>query len=232
MQVNELKTKICHLNNILDIIRPYLSDMINDHETQSERKIQLTMQISFIFSKDTEETRTMHTKSHNIEIIMGSETNDIFEELRESLLQKYQEGLEESMRRRDFACNSIDLLYYHLQKIGLKRGGSYIDSPEWLKNKKATINPKNNDDNCFKYALTVALNHKQIKGHPERILKMKSFIDQYNWKEIDYLSHSKDWKKFEQNNKRIALSVLLVPHNTKKPRLVYKSNIILSVKIK
>ena len=136
------------------------------------------------------------------------------------------------MRRNKFVCDSIDLLYYHLQKIGLKRGGSYIDSPEWLKNKKATINPKNNDDNCFKYALTVALNHKQIKGHPERILKMKSFIDQYNWKEIDYLSHSKDWKKFEQNNKRIALSVLLVPHNTKKPRLVYKSNIILSVKIK
>ena len=100
------------------------------------------MQINFIFSKDSEEIRTMHTKSHNIEIIMGSETNDIIEELRESLLQKYQEGLEESMRRSDFVCNSIDLLYYHIQKIGLKRGGSYIDSPEWLKNKKARINPK------------------------------------------------------------------------------------------
>ena len=66
------------------------------------------------------------------------------------------------MRRNKFVCDSIDLLYYHLQKIGLKRGGSYIDSPEWLKNKKATINPKNNDDNCFQYALTVALNHQNI----------------------------------------------------------------------
>ena len=60
------------------------------------------------------------------------------------------------MRRNKFVCDSIDLLYYHLQKIGLKRGGSYIDSAEWLKNRKATINPKNNDDNCFQYALTVA----------------------------------------------------------------------------
>ena len=66
------------------------------------------------------------------------------------------------MRRNKFVCDSIDLLYYHLQKIGLKRGGSYIDSPEWLKNKKATINPENNDDNCFQYALTVALNHQNI----------------------------------------------------------------------
>ena len=66
------------------------------------------------------------------------------------------------MRGSEFVPDSIHLLYYHLQKVGLKRSGSYIDSPEWLKNKKATINPKNNDDNCFQYALTVALNHQNI----------------------------------------------------------------------
>ena len=62
----------------------------------------------------------------------------------------------------EFVPDSVDFLHYHLQKVGLKRRGSYIDSPEWLKNKKATINPKNNDDNCFQYALTVALNHQNI----------------------------------------------------------------------
>ena len=61
----------------------------------------------------------------------------------------------------------------------MKRGKSYIDSLEWLKNKKATINPKNNDDNCFQYSLTVTLNHKQIKSHPERISKIEPFTDQY-----------------------------------------------------
>ena len=60
-----------------DIIRPYLSDMINDHKTQSKWKIQLTMQISFISSKNFKETHTMHTKSHNIEIMMGNETDEI-----------------------------------------------------------------------------------------------------------------------------------------------------------
>ena len=146
----------------------------------------------------------MYTKNSNIEIMMNNETDEIIKKLFDSLLQKYQDGLEESMRGSEFIRDSVALLYYHLQKIGLKRGGSYIDSPEWLKNKKATINPKNNDDNCFQYALTIALNHKQITSHPERISKDKSFIDQYNWKEIDFLLHSNDCKTFEQNNNTIA----------------------------
>ena len=50
------------------MIKPYLRDMINDHKTIREWKIQLTMQINFISSKDSEETRTMHTKSHNVEL--------------------------------------------------------------------------------------------------------------------------------------------------------------------
>ena len=52
----------------LDIISPYLSDMINDHKTQSEWKIQLTLQMTFILHKDSEEARTMYTKSCNIDI--------------------------------------------------------------------------------------------------------------------------------------------------------------------
>ena len=61
------------------MIRPYLSDMINDHKTRRECEIQLTIQINFISSKDSEETHTMHTKSHNIEIMMGNETDEITE---------------------------------------------------------------------------------------------------------------------------------------------------------
>ena len=62
-----------------------------------------------------------------------------------------------------------------------------------------------------------------MKKNPQRISKIKPFIDQYNWKEIDFPSHSKDWKKFEQNNKTIALNILFVPYNTEKIRLAYKS---------
>ena len=131
-------------------LRVHSSNEVIDYETQFEEwKIQLTMSINFISSKDSDETRNMHTKSDNIEIMMGSETDDIIDELFNFFLQKYQEGLEESMRRSEFIFDSVDLLYYNLQKISLKRKGlSYIGSPKWLKNKKAT-NPKNNDNNCF-----------------------------------------------------------------------------------
>ena len=133
--------------------------------------------------------------------MIGSETDEIIEDLFESFLQKDQEGLEESMRRSQFAYDSVDGLYYNLNKVSLSRGGSYIDSPKWLKNKKAIINPKNNNDRCFQYTAAIALNYQNLKNNPHRISKIKPFIDQYNLKEIDFPSHSKDWKKFESNNK-------------------------------
>ena len=136
--------------------------------------------------------------------------HEIIKDLFESFLQKYQEGLEESMRGNEFACDSVDTLYYNLNKVSLNRGGSYIDSHKWLKNKKTTINPKHKDDKCFQYALTVALNYDKIKKDPQRISKIKPFIDKYKWKEIDFPSHSKDWKKFESNKKSIALNILYV----------------------
>ena len=151
------------------------------------------MAVNFFSSKGSEEIRTMHSKSDNIEILIGNETDEIVEELFDSLLQRYQKELEESMKGSEFVFDNVDSLYYKLHKISLNRGGSNIDSPEWLNNKKATINPKSSGDKCFQYALTVALNHEQIKKDPQRIIKMKPFINQYNWKGIDFPSHKKDW---------------------------------------
>ena len=150
--------------------------MTDDLKTQGEWEIQSTISINFISSKDSNETRTMHTKSDNMEMIIGNETNEIIEEIFDSLLQKYQRGLEESMKGSELIFDSVDLLYYEFLKISLNRGGSYIDSPNWLKNKKATINPKNNNDKCFKYAITGALNHKRIVKDQQEISKIKLFI--------------------------------------------------------
>ena len=127
------------------------------------------------------------------------------------------------MSGSEFVFDGVNELYYELNTISLNRGGSYIDSLKWIKNKKATINKKNKDDKCFQYALTVALNYEQVKEHPEIISKIKPFIDKYSWKEIDFPSHSKVWEKFESNNKTIALTTLYVPHNTEKIRHVCKS---------
>ena len=79
------------------------------------------------------------------------------------------------MRESEFVFDSVYLLHYNLHKISLNRRRSHIDPSQWLKNKKATINLKN-DDRCFQYAITVTLNHQNIKNNPERITKIKCFI--------------------------------------------------------
>ena len=164
----------------------------------------------------------MHTRSNNEEFMNCSDTDEIIKELFKSLLQRYQENLQEKMRGSDFAFDDVNFLYYDFNKISINKGGSYIDSPKWLKNKKSTINPNNNDYKCFQYAVSLVLNLNKINNHPERISKIKPFIEQCNWKDIDFPSSSKDWKKFELNNE-IALNILYVLHNTKKIEIAYKS---------
>ena len=167
----------------------------------------------------SDETCIIHMRSDNEEFMNGDDTDEIIKRLFESFLQKYEENLQNKMKGSEF---EFEFLYYDFNKIILNRGGSYIDSPKWLKDKKSTINPKNNDDKCFQHAATLALNFDKIKKDPQRISKIKPFIDQYNWKDIDFPSTSKNWRKFELNNK-IALNILYVPHNTRKINVAYKS---------
>ena len=168
-------------------------ELINDYKIKGEWKIQLTAQINFISLKpDYVETSVTHTRSDNEEFMNGSDTDEIIEELFESLLQRYQENLQEKMRGSDFAFDGVNFLYNDFNKISISRGRSYIDSPKWLKNKKSTINPKNNDYKCFQYAVTLALNNDykcfqyavtlalnldKINNHPERISKIKAFLE-------------------------------------------------------
>ena len=158
--------------------------------------------------------------SDNEEIWSGNETDDIINRLIKTSLTTYQKILRNGS---NFVFESVDLLSYHIHKTNLKRGKSYIKSPEWILNKRATINLKNKDNKCFQYSITVALNHQNIENHPERISNIKPFIDKYNWKGIDFPAGIKDWKKFEENNKEVALNILYTPPNTKTINLAYKS---------
>ena len=177
------------------MIEPYLADTINDYKSKGEWKIQLTAEINFTSLKpDSNEKRIMHTKGDNAEIMIGSDTNDVINELFKSLLQRCQEGLQEKMKGSEFEFDGVNLLYYGFNKTSLNRGGSHIESAKWIKNKKSTINPKSNDYKCFQYAVTVAINHDKPNNDLQRVSKIKPFINQYNWNDIDFPSHSKDWK--------------------------------------
>ena len=116
----------------------------------------------------------------------------------------------------------IDELHYKCHKISLGRCGWYIDSPKpKKKQKKAIINPNNNEGKYFQYAITTALNHEQIKTNPQWTTKTELFIKQHAWNEIDFPLDAKDWKKFETNNKSITLNTLFAPHNEEEIKQAY-----------
>ena len=127
----------------LDLIKPYLEDLINEKKNKGEWKLQLTAKISFVSLKpNSDETCLMHTRNTAAEFMNGSETEEIIESLYKSLLENYNDNLQEKMRGSDFVFNGINYFYYDFNRVSISKGESYIESPKWLKDKKCTINKK------------------------------------------------------------------------------------------
>ena len=129
------------------------------------------------------------------------------------------------MKGSEFVFDYVDLLYYKCDRTNPNRGGSYIDSPDWIKSKNAVINPVNKKDNkCFQYAVTVALNHEKTGKHAKGITKIKPFINEYKREGINFSSEKQDTKKFEKNNVTTALNALYVKKEKIYPVYVSKNN--------
>ena len=177
--------------------------------------------------EDSKKFYPIYIHSKNLKVYFGSLTGMVVDDLLESFLD-YKFSLKTKMKKSNLVYDCVRAFYYKLHKISINRGGgSYIDSPDWIKNKKATINPINkNDDKCMQYAIIVALNYEQIGNNPERISKTKSFINTHNWEDINFSPHKEDWNIFEKNNRSIALNIFYVPYNTKEifPAYVSKYN--------
>ena len=149
----------------------------------------------------------MHSKSDNIEIMINHEADEVIKELFDSLKNRYQNNLE-SIKYSEFVFDYVYLLYYKCHKINPNHGGSYIDSPDWIKNKNRAINPINEKDNkCFQYDVTVALNHGGIKTDPQRITKIKAFINKYSFQKTKFYIRKRWMEKIEKNNRAIAPNV-------------------------
>ena len=157
------KEKRLSVRQYLNKITPHLYDLINDHRIARRIwKIQISMRVNVISSEDTGETRTIYVWSDNVSIMRGRDTDDIIRELFKSFLLNYQEELK-TFKRSDFAFKSVELMDCKLHRVRLRTGRSYIKSPEWLANKKATIKPKNkNDDECLRWSRISALNYNEI----------------------------------------------------------------------
>ena len=109
--------KLLTVEEYLALIEPYLRELINNYQSKGEWKIQLTAEINFISLRPgSDETRVMHTRSVNEEFMNGSDTDEIIKELFKSLLQRYQENLQEKMGGSDFAFDSVNFCIMILTK--------------------------------------------------------------------------------------------------------------------
>ena len=217
------KDKKLSIKQYLAMIIPYLAELINERKNNNnEYKIQLSMGVNFMCITDKEKTRTFYVKSDNKEIRLGNGTSNIINELVNHFYLTMKKNEQILRNGSDYTFENVEILAIHFRNIKLKRGKSYIKSPEWISCKKATINPKNKDNKSFQYSITVTLNHQETENHPKRISNIKPFIDKYNWKDIDSPAGIKDWEKFERNNKYIALNILSASAK-EKINIIYKS---------
>ena len=123
--------KILTLKEYLDLAEKYLKELIEEYKRKEEWKVQLTIEVNFISLKPgSDETRIMYTRSDNVEIMFGDDNDDIIEQLFESLLQKYEENLQNKMRGSEFEFDGVNFLYYDFNQTSVNRSGFYIDSPK------------------------------------------------------------------------------------------------------
>ena len=164
------KHKNLPIDNCLYMIIPELAEFINKKKSNNELKIQISMGVNFMHTTDRDKNRTFHVKSDNVEIRLDNDTSNITNELIETFLSNYQKEEQILRNGSNYTFESVDMLGIHFHDIKLKRGKSYIESPKWLADKKATINLKNIKDNKrFQYAITVALNHREIGRNLQKI---------------------------------------------------------------
>ena len=105
---------------------------------------------------------------------MGEILNEAYNTLKKSF-EKISNALDSS----DYLFNRIISVDVDIHEIELIRGGSYIELPEWIKNKHAVLNPKNDDKECFKWAVIQALHHEDIGKNPQRPRKLEPFVSRY-----------------------------------------------------
>ena len=136
-----------------------------------------------------------------------------------TILNRIQQSMETPNERGSgFTHDSVGLIYYHFQRINIRRGGSYIASPNWIASKKVTINPKTQKDNeCFKWSIITGLNYKIKEKELKKLLKFKRV-------DTDFSSYQRYWENFEQENHSIAINILFVSHKSEEIKLVYKSS--------
>ena len=207
------KLRNISVKSYIEKIIPYLKMLIDENKV-NEQKIQLNIGFNMIHMSHNRRI-THFSRSDNVICMPSSNTNELLDQLLTSLYEKFQDDLRLSRESSSFVYESVEECNIHFHKIDLRKRASFIESPPWLKHKKATINPQNSDDTyCFMYAIAIAFFHEVLGKNPGRISKkLIEYANAFNWRHIDFPASCDDYIFFERVNDAVPLNILYVPLN-------------------
>ena len=186
--------------NYLSYVKNMVFELIENYLIESNIKIQLILNVlTSIGDYGEENYREDNTYLNSITklITQSNNLNEIYEEIRDHILESFSsyEG-----RGSGWKFMGIEYLEILITKVKHFGGSSYIELPLEIKNKKACVNVKNNNQECFKYSILAALYYDEIKFHPERPSNYTKWINDLNFDGIDFPVDLKDIDKFENQN--------------------------------
>ena len=182
---------------------------------------------SFLIDLQKKESRTGAVRSQTatwirfrkdrelVELAFNSRMTNVYnlsdmDEIVNEMITHTKEQIENpALLNSRFVFDEVLFTNVDFHQLNLMRGSSYLPLPNWLARKKAIINPKNEDQECFKWAVIVASRWEEINNNPERISKLKRFEKDFDWSGIEFPVSVKDIKKFEFRN-QISINLLAI----------------------
>ena len=150
-----------------------------------------------------------------VELAFNSRITNIYtlsnlDEIVGEMIKHMKEQIENpALLNSRFVFDEVLFTNIDFHQLNLMRGSSYLPLPNWLAHKKAIINPKNEDQECFKWAVIAASKWEEMNNSPERISKLKRFEKDFDWSGIGFPVSVKDISKFEFRN-QISINLLAI----------------------
>ena len=191
------------LDTFLNRIRRFLIDLLKKESRTGAVRSQTTTWIRF--RKDGE----LVELAFNSRMMNVYNLSDMDEIVNEMIAHMKGQIENPALLNSRFVFNEVLYIDVDFHQLNLMRGSSYLQLPDWLTKKKAIINPCNEDQECFKWAVIAASRWEDIDSHPERISQLKRFEADFDWSGIGFPVSVKDIKKFEFRN-QISINLLAI----------------------
>ena len=204
-------------DTFLNRIRRFLIDLLKNESRTGAVRFQTTTLIRF--KKDGDPVgvlgATARPLGELVELAFNSRMMNVYnlsdmDEIVNEMIAHMKEQIENpALLNSRFVFDEVLFTNVNFHQLNLMRGSSYLPLPNWLAGKKAIINPCNEDQEFFKWAVIAASRWEDIDSHPERIFKLKRFENDFDWTGIGFPVSLRDIKKFESGN-QISVNLLAI----------------------